>query len=63
VSIKGANVYLYADDTSIIVSNPDYNGYKLTLNKIFQKVNTLFAANLIKLNIKKPFPPVYHKEP
>jgi hypothetical protein len=23
----------------------------------------LFAANLIKLNIKKPFPPVYHKEP
>jgi hypothetical protein len=28
VSIDGTNIFLYADDTSIIVANPDYNGFK-----------------------------------
>jgi hypothetical protein len=55
VSKKGENNFLYADDTSIIVSNPDYNGYKLTLNKIFHEVNTWFRDNLLKLNIKNHY--------
>jgi hypothetical protein len=33
VSIDGTKIFLYTDDTSIIVTNPDYNGYKLTMKK------------------------------
>jgi hypothetical protein len=53
VSLKGAKISLYADDTSVIVTNPDYNGHKLTLNKIFNEVNTWFRANVLKLNVNK----------
>jgi hypothetical protein len=35
------------------VPNPDYNGYKLTLNKILNEVNTWFRTNLLKLNVKQ----------
>jgi hypothetical protein len=47
VSINGAKIFLYADDTSIIVSNPDYNGYKLAMNKIFHEVSNWFKINLL----------------
>jgi hypothetical protein len=47
--------FLYADDTSIIVSNHDYNGYKLTMNKIFQEINMWFRDNLLKLSVKKHY--------
>jgi hypothetical protein len=53
VSIDGTKIFLYADDTSIIVTNPDYNGYKLTMNKIFHKVSKWFKINLLSLNLKK----------
>jgi hypothetical protein len=39
VSTDGTNIFLYADDTSIIVTNPDYSGYKLAMNKIFHEVS------------------------
>jgi hypothetical protein len=42
----GITIFLYADDTSIIVTNPEYNGYKPAMNKIFHEVNTWFKANL-----------------
>jgi hypothetical protein len=50
VPIKGVKIFLNADDTSIIVTNPEYNGYKLAMNKIFHKVNIWFKANLLTLN-------------
>jgi hypothetical protein len=37
------------------VTNPNYNGYKLTPNKIFHEVNTWFRANLLKLNVRKNY--------
>jgi hypothetical protein len=52
LSIKGVQVFLY-DDTSIIVTNPEYNGYKLAMNKIFHEVNTWLKANLLTLNLTK----------
>jgi hypothetical protein len=52
VSIKVAKIFLYADDTSIIVTNPEYNGYKLTMNKLFHEVNKWFKTNLLTLNLK-----------
>jgi hypothetical protein len=50
VSINGAKIFLYTDDTSIIVTNPDYNGYKLAMNKIFHEVSNWFKTNLLSLN-------------
>jgi hypothetical protein len=35
-----------------IVTNPEYNGYKLTMNKIFHEVNKWFKTNLLTLNLK-----------
>jgi hypothetical protein len=53
VSIDGTKIFLYADDASIIVTNPDYNGYKLAMNKIFHEVSKWFKINLLSLNLKK----------
>jgi hypothetical protein len=39
VSINGANIFLDADDTRIILTNPDYNGSNLPMNKIFHEVS------------------------
>jgi hypothetical protein len=53
VPIKGAKFFLYANDTSISVTNPEYDGYKLTMNKTFHEVNKWFKTNLLTLNLKK----------
>jgi hypothetical protein len=50
VCINGAKIFLYADDTSIIVTNPDHNGCKLAMNKIFHEVNNWFKTNMLSLN-------------
>jgi hypothetical protein len=44
-------IILYADDTSIIVTNPKCIDYKLTMTRIFDEVNDWFRINLLKLNI------------
>jgi hypothetical protein len=53
VHSKGTNIFLYAGDTSIILTKPEYNSYKLIMNKTFQ-VNKWFKSNLLTLNLKKP---------
>jgi hypothetical protein len=53
VSIDGTQIFLYADDASIIVTNPDYNGYKLAMNNIFHEVRKWFKINLLSLNLKR----------
>ena len=52
LSTNGAKIFLYVDDTSIIATNPDYNGYKLTMNKVFHEVSKWFKINLLSLNLK-----------
>jgi hypothetical protein len=39
VPIKGAKIFFNADDISIIVTHPEYNDYKLAMNKTFHEVN------------------------
>jgi hypothetical protein len=34
VSVNGAKIFLYADDTSIIVTNSEYDDHKSAMNKI-----------------------------
>jgi hypothetical protein len=53
VPVKGGNIFLYADDTSIIVTNSDQNGYNSIMNKTFHEVNNWFKSNLLTLNSKK----------
>jgi hypothetical protein len=52
-SINGAKIFFYADDTSIIVTNPEYSGYKLAMNKIFHEGSNWFKINLLILNLRK----------
>jgi hypothetical protein len=37
VLINGTNIFLYADDTSIIVTSSKYIDYKLTMTRIFDE--------------------------
>ena len=44
---------LFADDTSLIVSNHNYVEYKEDINTAFIQVNERFNSNLLILNYKK----------
>jgi hypothetical protein len=44
---------LYADDTSIIITDPNKLNYETNLNKTFKDINTLFKVTLLKLNYNK----------
>jgi hypothetical protein len=45
---------LYADDTSIIITDSNKLNFKTNLNRTLNKVNTWFNANLLTLNFQKP---------
>jgi hypothetical protein len=44
---------LYADDTSIIITDRDKSNFTMNLNCSFKKINTWFSTNLLILNLKK----------
>jgi hypothetical protein len=44
---------LYADDTSIIITDINQSNFKINLNRTFKKINTSFNTNLLTLNLKK----------
>ena len=46
-------IVLFADDTSLIISNPDPIKFRDDANKILQHIQEWFNANLISLNWKK----------
>jgi hypothetical protein len=48
-----AKIFLYADDTSLIIANPNLEDFKITMNEIFLEINKWFKANLLSLNLKK----------
>jgi len=47
---KNNRIVLFADDTSLIISNPDLIKYRDDTNKILQHIHECFNANLISLN-------------
>jgi len=49
----GTKILLYADDTSIIVTNPNLENYKKQINKIFRDINYWFKLNQLVLNYNK----------
>jgi hypothetical protein len=44
---------LFADDTSIIVSNPNMVNFTNDLTVVFEQLNTWFNSNLLSLNYNK----------
>jgi hypothetical protein len=44
---------LYADDTSIIITDTNNLNFKTNLNQTFKDINIWFNANLLTLNFNK----------
>jgi hypothetical protein len=47
------SMVLYADDTSIIITESNEPKFKVNLDRTFNKINTWFNANLLTLNFQK----------
>jgi len=52
---KNNKIVLFADDTSLIISNPDPINFRNDVNKIIQHIHEWFDANLISLNWEKTY--------
>jgi hypothetical protein len=50
---KNNKIILFADDTSLIISNPDLINFRDDVNKILQHIHEWFDANVISLNWEK----------
>jgi hypothetical protein len=50
---KNNKIVLFANDTSLIISNPDHINFRDDVNKILQHMHEWFDANLITLNWEK----------
>jgi len=46
----GTKIFLYADDTSIIVTSPKLENFETQIDKIFRKINDWFKVNHLILN-------------
>jgi len=52
---NNSKIVLFADDTSINISNPNFTDFENSVNKIFQHINEWFSANLLSLNLNKTY--------
>jgi len=50
-----SKIVLFADDTSIIITNPNFTYFENSVNKPFQPINEWFIANLLSLNLDKTY--------
>jgi len=50
---KENNMVLFADDTSIIITDSNRQDYNITANQMLQDINTWFNINLLTLNFNK----------
>ena len=50
---KNNNIVLFADDTSIIITDTDRVDFRRNVNKLFKDINNWLDENLLKLNFKK----------
>src|SRR5215469_18347657 len=46
---------LYADDTSIIITHPNFIVFKEEINSVIEKISNWFRANLLTLNFNKTY--------
>lgn len=50
---SNARILLYADDTSVILSNPSLRDFELNMNKALVDIHEWFKTNMLSLNLKK----------
>jgi protein associated with RNAse G/E len=50
---KDNNMILFADDTTIIVTDTNRRDFHVNASQTFQDINTWFRANLLTLNLNK----------
>jgi len=50
---KDNNIELFADDTSIIITDSNRQDFNINANQMFQDINTWFNVNLLTLNFNK----------
>jgi protein associated with RNAse G/E len=50
---KDNNIVLFADDTSIIITDSNRQDFNINANQMFQDINTWFNVNLLTLNFNK----------
>jgi hypothetical protein len=48
-----AEIVLFADDTSVIITTLNPVNFQSSVNKVFQDINRLFTTNLFSLNVNK----------
>ncbi|GFG36035.1 hypothetical protein Cfor_03721 [Coptotermes formosanus] len=53
ITATDAKISLYANDTSIIVTKPNLEDFKITVNEIFLDINKWLKTNPLSLNLKK----------
>jgi hypothetical protein len=53
ITNDNSKIVLFADDTSIIITNPNPTNLENSVNKIFQHINEWFSTNLLQLNLDK----------
>ena len=53
ITNENSKIILYADDTSLIIANPNPTNFENKVNKIFQDINKWFDNNLLSLNLDK----------
>jgi len=49
----GTKIFLYVDNTSIIVTSPNLESFEKKIDKIFWDINNLFKVNQLILNYNK----------
>ena len=47
------NMVLFADDTSIIITDTNRSDFNVNANQMFQHINTWFKVSLLALNLHK----------
>ena len=53
ITNDNSKIVLFADDTSIIITNSNPTHFENSVNKIIQQLNEWFTANLLSLNLDK----------
>ena len=53
VVTKTNSVVLFADDTSLLITDPNSQNFNSIVNQTFDNVNTCFNRNLLQLNYNK----------
>jgi hypothetical protein len=53
ITDENSKLFLFADDTNIIITSPNPTDFENSVNQIFHNINRWFNTNLLSLNLDK----------